>query len=219
MASHSGFNFYNSTLEQNLYENLIVEAIKQYAHDMYYLPRTVINSDDVLNENESISFNAALPVEAYIKNTDSFEGDGQLLSKFAGFEARDQMTLNMSRRSFNEFVKPTTSASRPIEGDIIFIPMLNVAYQIKYTKTDSIFYVHGKLNMFEIVLDLFENNGERFNTGLSLIDSLYPQRSNVNDPGYDIDDDDRDAGNDTFQDEANTILDLSESDPFTEGQI
>lgn len=218
MARHQGFNFFTHSGEQNLYEDIIVEAIRIYAHDMYYLPRTGVKIDNVMNEYESVTFNKALPVELYIKNTDAFEGDGQLLSKF-GWEARDQMTLCMSKRSFQEYVQPTTGNPRPYEGDLIFVPMLNVSYQIKYVKTDSIFFTLGKLNMYEIVLDLFENSGEVFNTGLSLIDDIYPVRGNINDPDYDLESEDLDAANALMQTEADDVLDLSETDPFTSGTV
>ncbi|QIG70820.1 neck protein [Rhizobium phage RHph_I1_18] len=215
MASNPWFNNYTFASEQNLYEDLVVEAIRQYAHDVYYLPRTGDNQDDVMNEMELVSFNSALPVEVYIKNTDAFEGDGQLLGKF-GLEVRDQMTLNMSKRSFTQFVKPTTDKTRPWEGDIIFIPMLNVCYQIKYVKSDAVFYTLGKLNMYEIVLDLFENSGERFETGNATIDNLYPARGDVSDPGYSLEDEDNGAENNTLETAVDGVLDLSETDPFTE---
>lgn len=218
MATLPGFNFFTSNVEQTLHENLIVESIRMYAHNMYYLPRTITGSDDIMNEVEAAEFNTALPIELYIKNIDAFEGDGQFLSKF-GLEVRDQMTMNLSKRSFETFVKPTTTRNRPFEGDIIFIPMLGVAYQIKYVKSDSIFYAFGKLNMFEVVCDLYENTGDTFNTGNTIIDNTYPPRGNISDIGYDVTDDDSVADNAGFQTEANSYLDLSEDDPFTEGSI
>lgn len=219
MAAHPGFNFYTRSREQNLHENLVTEAIRAYGHNIYYLPRTIDKMDEIRNEAELISFNTALPIEIYIKNTDAFEGDGQLLSKFAGLEVRDQMTLNMSKRSFTEFVKPTTNKPRPLEGDLLFIPMLNVCYQIDYIKTDSIFYFLGALNMYEIVAKIFENNGERFDTGIDAIDDLYPARGDISDPGYDLEAEDRGAANKLIEDEADSFLDFSESDPFTPGSV
>src|SRR5690606_25643766 len=120
------------------------------------LPRTGVSEDDLLTEYQYAEFNQALPVEMYVKNFDSFEGEGQLLSKF-GLEIRDQMTLILSRRSFKQFIQPYTEKERPLEGDVLIIPFLdNNAYQIKYVNSSAIFYTMGKLQTYEIVCELFE---------------------------------------------------------------
>lgn len=217
MATRSAFPFYTSTREQNLFASLVRENIEIYGHDMYYLPRTKLNTDDMMNEVRVVEFNSALPVELYIKNVDTFEGDGTLLSKFAGLQIQDRMTLCMSFGAFEDFVKPSTNKARPMEGDIIFVPMLKVAYQISYVKKDAIFYALGKLNMYQLDCEMFENQGEIFDTGVTMIDNLYPNRPNADDPGYDIDINDLTADNDPMETEGDNILDFSESDPFTDG--
>ena len=36
--------------EQNLYEDLIIESLKIYGQDVFYIPRTLVNRDNILNE-------------------------------------------------------------------------------------------------------------------------------------------------------------------------
>ncbi len=215
MAVNPWWNNFNNNAEQNLYEDLVVESIRIFGHDVLYLPRTGIKKDDVLNEYSYSTFNTALPIEVYVKNFDSFEGEGQLLAKF-GLEIRDQMTLVMSHRSFDEFVGPTTANSRPWEGDCIYIPMLNVVYQIKYVNSSAIFYTLGKLNVWDIVLELLEFNDEVFNTGIPAIDDKYkPFENAFTDPDdYDLESYDNNAQNAAFEQLADSVLDFSEQSPF-----
>lgn len=213
MATNPYFNFFNYEPQQRLYEDLVVEAIRIYAHDMKYLPRTGINFDETLNAYTYSEYNTALDIELYIKNFDSFEGEGQLLSKF-GLEVRDQMTLVMSRRSFAEFVQPTTGKSRPEEGDIIYIPMLDTLFQISYVNSSPVFYAFGKLAIWELVCEMYEVNNDSFNTGIVEIDDKYKSYQHADEPGYDLESYDDNAQNRIFQEKSDDVLDFTELDPF-----
>lgn len=172
MVTSVFFNQFNSRAEQKLIEDLVTESIKIYGHDVYYIPRTVFNADEVLNEPGYYAFRDALQIEMYIKNVDSFEGDGQFLQKF-GLEIRDQMTLVVSRKIFDQDVLQYANIIRPREGDLIYLPMLEQCYQIKFVDNDAIFYQMGSLQTFEITCELFEYSNEIFNTGVDEIDGLY----------------------------------------------
>ena len=74
-------NFLNSS-EQNLIEDLMIESIRVYGHNMYYCPRTVIAKDDIYGEDTISQYNSNYFVEMYINSFESYEGDGQFLSKF-----------------------------------------------------------------------------------------------------------------------------------------
>lgn len=217
MATNPYLQWFTSNTEQALYRNLFTEQIRNHAHDVYYLPRTGVNYDDVLQEFQIVKFETALPVEVYFKNFDSFEGDGQLLSKF-GLEIRDQMTLVMSLDSFETFIKPTTAKNRPLEGDCIYIPMLENVYQIKYVNTSAVFYAMGKNHSVELVCELLEYNNEQFTTGVSAIDSKYLPFQNVANNSYDLSSYDNAAGNEPLQVAADAVLDFSELDPFEAGE-
>lgn len=218
MATNPFFSVFSQENEQNLIDDLIVETIKQTGHDVYYLPRTGIKRDDILNEYSYSEFNDALPVEMWINNFSNFEGEGQLLSKF-GLEVRDQMTLTVSVRSFEEFIQPTTNALRPEEGDCIYIPMLKVIYQIKYVDSTPIFYTLGKLNCYGLTCDLLEFSNEQFKTGLAEIDNINKPFQNVDtDNDYSLEEYDNNASNSVIQDESEDYLDFSEQSPFRVGE-
>ena len=85
--------------EQNLYEDLVIESLKIFGQDVYYIPRTLVNRDDILNEDPASKFDDAYLIEAYLENVDGFEGQGDLFSKF-GLEIRDEATFVISRRQW-----------------------------------------------------------------------------------------------------------------------
>jgi len=103
MATNFYFNNFKSSQEQLLIENLIVEAIKIYGHELYYLPRTRDAYDPIYGESPLSSFNNAYMLEMYIKNVEGFAGEGDFLSKF-NLEIRDRVTFTMARRIFNDEV-------------------------------------------------------------------------------------------------------------------
>ena len=111
--------------EQHLYEDIVVESLRMYGHELLYLPRKVVEEEDIFNEEVQAQFLDAYSVEMYIENTDGFEGDGDLMSKF-GVEVRDQATFIISVRTWERFVSLDSnlaSSFRPNEGDLIYMPL------------------------------------------------------------------------------------------------
>lgn len=210
MASNRYINVFNAKNEQGLIENLIVESLRFYAHDVEYLPRTAINLDKIFNENEHSNFSEHYPVEVYIKNVDNYNGDGEFLSKF-GLEIRHQMVLIMSFRSFDEFVTPSTGFARPREGDLFYIPMLNSVFEIRFVEPNATFFQLGTLQTYEITVERFEYSNEIFSTGIDGLDDIYNAESTVTN----IDNDPFNQ-NEEVQETANTIIDWDESNPFGE---
>ncbi|PCJ96771.1 MAG: hypothetical protein COA52_00770 [Hyphomicrobiales bacterium] len=208
MAVNPYFNHFSANNEQTLIEDLIVESIKIYAHDMQYIPRTGINKDEVLNEYEYSEFNSAIDCEFYIKSASSFEGQGLFMEKF-GLQIKDQITLTVSKRSFEEFVTPTVSYTRPLEGDLIWVPMISALYEVSYIETALPFYQLGTLQTYDITLELYESTGDTFNTGITELDTKYAAFDDIANDPYDQSSD--------FEGEANTIMDFSETNPFTDG--
>lgn len=108
--------------EQLLHEDLIVEAMKIYGHDLYYMPRDLVNVDSVFKEDPVGSFNSSYKLEMYVENLDGFDGEGDLFSKF-GVEIRDSVTLVLSKRRWNSTVLKydnEITSSRPVEGDLVY---------------------------------------------------------------------------------------------------
>jgi len=238
MATNFFFNNFGSSQEQSLVENLIIESIKIYGIDVYYIPRTVQNRDGIFREAEYSSFDSAILVEMYIKNTDAFEGDGEFLSKF-GIQVRDQITFTMAQRVFAEEIGDGINKSRPQEGDLIYFPLTNTVYQIKLVDVKAVFYQFGALQTYDITCELYESNSDVFNTGIPQVDLKYNALTLTSDgyemlsesgnilitesnetiliETYEVENIDAQAQNEEFEKEAQDIIDFTERDPFSEG--
>lgn len=237
MATNFYFNNFQSSQEQLLLENLIIESIKIYGEDMYYVPRTLNSLDKIYGEDDTTSYDSAVLVEMYIKSVDGFEGDGSFMSKF-GLEIRDQVTFTIAKRVFEEEVDIQDILIRPREGDLIFFPLNKKLFQIKYVNNKPIFYPLGALQVYDMNCELFEYSGEVFNTGIPEIDDIQQKLSlNILDYGiltqdnfvlategddllvteeFKVEDIDPFSDNDSIQTEGNGYLDFTERDPFSE---
>lgn len=156
--------------EQNLYEDLIVESLKIYGQDVYYIPRTLVNRDTILNEDPASKFDDAYLMEAYIENVDGFEGEGDLYSKF-GLEIRDEAQFVISRKVWNHAVGLREEKDKPLEGDLLFLPMTNSFFEISYVEDDSPFFQLSNLPVYRLACNLFEFSDEDFDTGVAEIDT------------------------------------------------
>lgn len=240
MAVSSYFNNVGASNEQNLIEDLIVEAIKIYGIDMYYIPRTTVNRDSILREGETYSFGNAIGIEMYVKNVNGMMGEGEFLSKF-GLEVRDQMVLIASQRSFSNEISIILGEQRPLEGDLIWFPLTQALYQIKFVNKKPVFYQLGALQVYEMTVELFEYSSEIFDTGIAQIDSAYNAYSMVTNDYIiltesgdslatedgifitleefrAVDVDNSGAENEYFEAAALEFVDFTEIDPFSEGR-
>ena len=166
MPTNVFFNHAVST-EQQLYEDLVVESLRLYGHETYYLPREIVEEDSIFNEDVQSKFGDAYSVEMYIENTDGFEGEGDLMSKF-GIQVRDQATFIISLRSWERFISLDSNLAtsfRPNEGDLIYFPLSGSMFEIKFVEHENPFYQVGKLFVFKLQCELFEYSGEDFDTG------------------------------------------------------
>ena len=159
--------------EQNLIEDLVVESLRMYGHDCYYLPRTIVNEDTILGEAANSTFDDAYEVEMYLEGIEGFEGEGDLYSKF-GVEVRDSATFVISRRTWERFVSLDVNLAtglRPNEGDLIYFPLSKSLFEIKFVEHENPFYQLGKLFVFKMSCDLFEYSGEKFDTEIDVLDT------------------------------------------------
>ena len=175
------FNNFTNSMEQNLVEDLIIESIRIYGIECLYIPRTLVKEDLLFGEDVLSKFDTAYPIEMYVKSVDGFEGDGTFLSKF-GLEIRDQMILTMARRRFVEEVYVDGSdtvgtTDRPNEGDLIYFPLNNKLFEIKFVEHEAIFYQMGSLQTYDITCELFEYSHERLDTGVAAIDNIETAQS------------------------------------------
>ena len=173
-TSSCRLNLNGSAQEQTFIENLMVESIELYGQDIYYLPRTYVNRDTILNEVETSTFTQALQVRAYVNNVEGWEGQGELLSKF-GVRIEDKTTFVFSRKKFEEKVDDNAVLNvegRPNEGDLIWFPRTKHLFEIKFVEAERPFYQLGKGYVWECQCELFEYSDEDLDTGVAEIDAI-----------------------------------------------
>ena len=159
--------------EQSLYEDLIIESIKFYGQDVYYLPREIVEKEDIFLDSIQSQFGDAYKVEVYIENAEGFDGEGDIFTKF-GIEIRDQATFVIARRRWRELVgdRLADAQFRPREGDVIYLPMSESLFQVMKVETETPFYQLSQLPTFRMQCELFEFSDEDFDTGIPDIDNI-----------------------------------------------
>lgn len=197
MARNRYFNQYTPVKqEQTLIEDLIIEAIKIYGVDVYYLPRTHVNLDRLYAEDASMRFTDALEMEMYIKSYDGFMGQEDFLSKF-GLQIDESITFVIAKKRFDQALKTCLMTEysyniiseegdellqentynyegiiRPREGDLLWFPMAGYLYEVKFTENIEKFYQLGKLYTYELRCERYEYSSEKLDTGITDIDNV-----------------------------------------------
>jgi len=242
MTTSVYFDNYNHTQEQTLYDDLIIESIQIYGHDVKYIPRVLNNFDELYTEDSISSYENAIDIEMYVKSVDGFTGDGIFLSKY-GLEIRDEVIFSVAKSRFVKQVTGTDpTRNHPKEGDLIYFPLNGKAFQIKFVDYKPFFYQHGELQTYDLVCELFEYSGETFDTGVPEIDEIQDKYDTniLNDAlltedgeylltengdyllmgNYDLSAIDLGADNIPIQDEIieGDVINWTELDPFSEGQ-
>ena len=170
--------------EQGLVQDLINEQLKIYGVDVYYLPREYATEKTVIKEVVESKFSNAYPLEAYIDTYDGYGGQGTLLSKF-GIQEVDDVTLIISKERYENYIQPliedipnTKLTSRPKEGDLIYFPLGDRIFEIKYVEHEKPFYQLKKNYVYELRCELFRYQDEVIDTDIEFIDD------NTSDIGY-----------------------------------
>ena len=167
-------NTSGTTSEQRLIEDLIIESLKIYGHDVFYLPRTLVKEDTIFDEDTLSKFTQAYPLEMYLENVEGFGGDGELFSKF-GLEVRDSATFILARRRWDELVISSggtfTQDTRPSEGDLLYFQKTNSLFEIREVEFNNPFYQANKLYIYRLKCELFEYSSEIIETGITELDA------------------------------------------------
>lgn len=173
-------NTSGTTAEQRLIEDLIIESLKIYGHDVYYLPRTLIDEDTIFDEDTLSQFTQAYPLEMYLENVNGYEGEGDLFTRF-GIEIRDQATFVLAKRRWEQMVDTSGGVfqldTRPAEGDLLYFEKTNSLFEIKIVEFQDPFYQVGKLYTYRLVCELFEYSSEVIDTGITQLDNIYEQEN------------------------------------------
>ncbi len=168
--------------EQRLMQSLIDEHLSMFGVDVYYIPRKMIDTDDVLGEVQSSKFNDAYIIEAYLNNFEGYAKGSDIMTKF-GINLQNEITLTISRERYEDFIAPfivTHNAKnagtdillgeRPKEGDLIFFPLGERLFEIKHVEHENPFYQLGKNYIYELQCELFRYEDEQFDTNVSFVD-------------------------------------------------
>lgn len=169
MATSPFFNHFTNSSEQSLLNDLVKETVKIHGIDVKYLPRTLVNIDKIFGEEGISQFNSATEIEMYISSVNGFSGEGDFYSKF-GLQIRDQLIMTVSRQRWTEL--GVSERPRPFEGDLIYFPLNDKLFEIKFVEHERMFYSLGELPVYELTCELFEYSSEQFSTGNTSIDDI-----------------------------------------------
>ena len=190
------FFLQGSPNEQFLVQDLINEQLKMYGVDVYYLPRKIFKTDDIIREIQSSKFDDVFMLEAYINNYDGYAPDSDIMTKF-GLRLKNEISLTVSRERYEEFIAPFLEGissgiregriteytfadliTRPKEGDLIYFPLGERLFEIKRVESEKPFYQLGSNYTYELSCELYEYENELIDTNIEQVDNT------VEDEGY-----------------------------------
>ena len=164
--------------EQNLVQDLINEQLRMYGVEVYYLPRSYLTTNTVIEEVIQSSFEDAYPIEAYVQNYEGYDDNTTLLSKF-GIQSTQEMTFIISKERFETYISPLIRneeniklSTRPKEGDLIYFPLGDRLFEIKFVEHEKPFYQLQKNYVYELRCELFRFENEVIDTGIDSIDDV-----------------------------------------------
>ena len=162
-----------TTSEQRLYEDLIIEQLKIYGQDVYYLPRKLANKDTIFGEDPASSFDDSYIIEMYVDNADGYMGEQEIIKKF-GLELRDDIRFTLSKLRWEQLVKNNSDlvVERPQEGDLVYFPTTKAFFEIQFVEHEQPFYQQSALPVYKLSCTRFEYSSERIDTGIAEIDKV-----------------------------------------------
>jgi hypothetical protein len=166
--------------ERHLIQDLVDEQIKLFGSDVFYVPRKIISSVPVDGEIYS-KFNQSYMIEMLFVNVQGFDSPSNFISQF-GLRVSDEITFIVSRRRWEQSANPALNLNvdgRPNEGDLIYFPLTEALYEIKYVEKRSPFYQLGDIYFYTITAEIYELGDDKFDTGISDIDSIEEEYSFV----------------------------------------
>ena len=183
------FFLQGSSNEQFLIQDLINEQLKIYGIEVYYLPRKIFKTDDIIREIQSSKFDDLFLIEAYLNNYDGYAPGSDLMTKF-GLKLQNEISLTISRERYEEFIAPFLEGissgiregriteydfadliTRPKEGDLIYFPLGERLFEIKRVESEKPFYQLGKNYVFELNCELYEYENELIDTAIEEVDN------------------------------------------------
>ena len=160
--------------EQHLYEDLMIEQLKIYGQDVFYIPRTLVKEDELFGEDTLSKFGDAYQIEMYFENVDGYEGEKEIMSKF-GLQMNEDATFVVARRRFEQLVSHDSNLivkTRPNEGDLVYFPKVKKMFEITFVDHDDPFYQVHNVPAFKLKVKTFEYSSEDIDTGIAEIDAI-----------------------------------------------
>jgi len=208
MTTNQFFTKYNNPIEQDLLQDLIIEATQRYGTDVYYLPRIIADQSDIFGEDPLGMFDTAVEIEVYVKSVENWGGEGDILTN-VGLSIKDRITFTISQfrwdqqrtekvlmedgqpvvQESSDTSSPLTAnynhllleagtangyslSSRPLEGDLIYSPLVDKIFVIQFVEHEDLFYQMGKLMTYDLICEKWDYSSERLNTGVTNIDAI-----------------------------------------------
>ena len=173
------FFLQGSQNEQNLVQDLINEQLRIYGVEVTYIPRKYVRKQTVLKEVQSSVFDDNFLLEAYVDTFEGYNGQGDIMTKF-GVSLKDELTVTISRERFEDFISPFLDAmpddeielsTRPREGDLVYFPLGQRLFEVKFVEHEQPFYQLGKNYVYQLKCELFEYEDEVLDTDIEAIDT------------------------------------------------
>ena len=171
--------------EQSLVQDLINEQLRMYGVECYYLPRQYATTDNVIKEVIQSDFNYSYPIEAYVENYEGYGDNTVMLSKF-GIQAENELTVTISKERFENYISPLIKSlpnvelsTRPKEGDLIYFPLGDRLFEIKFVEHEKPFYQLKKNYVYTLTCQLFRPEDEILDTGIEEIDDTFDTDFNL----------------------------------------
>ena len=177
------FFLQGTSSEQRLIQDLINEHLRMYGVEVVYIPRKFVNKKTIIEEVQSSRFDDNFAIEAYVNTYDGYSGAGDILTKF-GMSLRDELLITISKERFEDFIAPFLGAlddgsgegevilsTRPREGDLVYFPLGQRIFEVKFVEHENPFYQLGKNYVYELKCELFEYEDEIIDTSIEEIDT------------------------------------------------
>ena len=168
--------------EQRLVQDLVNEHLKFHGVEVTYIPRKYVNRKTIIEEVQTSVFDDNFSIEAYVNNFDGYSGAGDILTKF-GVSVRDELMLTISKERFEDFIAPFMAGqddgtddselitpTRPREGDLVYFPLGQRLFEVKFVEHEDPFYQLGKNYVYQLKCELFEYENEVIDTSVAEID-------------------------------------------------
>ena len=172
------FFLQGSQSEQRLVQDLLNEQMTIYGVEVTYIPRKILNKDNIFTEVEASEFSDNFSIEAYVNTYEGYSGAGDIMTKF-GVSLKDELTVTISKERFEDYIGPFMAslptsqievATRPQEGDVIYFPLGSRLFEITFVEHEKPFYQLGKNYVYQLQCELFEYEDEVIDTSIAEID-------------------------------------------------